>query len=88
MKRFLAIAAALMFSSAALADTLVDNVTGYTLDGNKKLVRFTGIVIGNDGRVKELLSRRDKRPERPDYRLEGRGRTLIPGLIDAHGHVM
>ena len=88
MKRFLAIAAALMFSSAALADTLVDNVNGYTLDGNRKLVRFTGIVIGNDGRVKELLSRRDKRPERPDYRLEGRGRTLIPGLIDAHGHVM
>ncbi len=25
---------------------------------------------------------------RPEYRIDGKGRTLIPGLIDAHGHVM
>ena len=88
MKKLLAAVAALFVAQAALADTLIDNVNGYMLDGDRDIVRFTGIVVGDDGRVKELLSRREKRPERPDYRLDGKGRTLIPGLIDAHGHVM
>src|SRR3546814_6431018 len=40
------------------------------------------------GKVKTLLSRKDKRPERPDFKQDAKGKTLIPGLIDAHGHVM
>src|SRR3546814_13193122 len=36
----------------------------------------------------DLLDRKDKRPERPDFKQDGKGKTLIPGLIDAHGHVM
>ncbi|KTE23010.1 MULTISPECIES: amidohydrolase [unclassified Sphingopyxis] len=79
---------ALAISTPAHADTLVDNVNGITLDKDGKLVRFTGLVIGSDGKVKQLLDRKDKRPERPDFKEDGRGRTLIPGLIDAHGHVM
>src|SRR3546814_11029914 len=39
-------------------------------------------------RVKNLLSRGDKGPKAVDFRLDGKGRTLIPGIIDAHGHVM
>lgn len=27
-------------------------------------------------------------PSRPDFKLDAGGKTLIPGLIDAHGHVM
>lgn len=84
----LAAAFALLLASPALADDLIDNVNGYTLDSDGRLQRFTGLVIGEDGRVKRLLGRRDRRPERPDHLLDGRGRTLIPGLIDAHGHVM
>ncbi|WP_282948484.1 MULTISPECIES: amidohydrolase [unclassified Sphingopyxis] len=79
---------ALAISTPAHADTLVDNVNGITLDKDGKLVRFTGLVIGSDGKVKQLLDRKDKRPERPDFKEDGKGRTLIPGLIDAHGHVM
>jgi predicted amidohydrolase YtcJ len=80
-------AAALLLSSAALADTLIDNVNGITLtDG--KVERFTGIVIGTDGKIARVLDRKDKRPDRPDYRLDGKGKTMLPGLIDAHGHVM
>jgi predicted amidohydrolase YtcJ len=89
MKKWLAALAAVFgVHTAAAADILVDDVNGYTLSSERQLVRFTGLVIGNDGRVKQLLRRGDRRPERPDYRLNGRGRTLIPGLIDAHGHVM
>nr|WP_208417723.1 amidohydrolase [Sphingopyxis panaciterrae] len=77
-----------MFTAPAHADTLVDNVNGITLDKDGKLVRFTGLVIDREGKVKQLLDRKDKRPERPDFKQDGGGRTLIPGMIDAHGHVM
>lgn len=88
MKR-LALAALLsLVAVPAQADTLVDNVNGITLDKDGKLVRFTGLVIASDGKVKQLLDRKDKRPDRPDFREDGKGRTLIPGMIDAHGHVM
>ncbi|OWQ95224.1 amidohydrolase [Sphingopyxis witflariensis] len=80
--------AALTLATPAHADTLVDNVNGVTLDKDGKLVRFTGLVIDTQGKVKQLLDRKDKRPERPDFKEDGKGRTLIPGLIDAHGHVM
>ncbi len=79
--------ATVLLAAPAFADTLVDNVNGYTMaDG--RLARFTGMVVGDDGKVKQLLRRGDRRPERPSYRLDGRGRTLLPGLHDAHGHVM
>jgi predicted amidohydrolase YtcJ len=80
--------AAFALAAPAHADTLVDNVNGITLDKDGKLVRFTGLVIDTQGKVKQLLDRKDKRPERPDFKEDGKGRTLIPGLIDAHGHVM
>ena len=88
MKTLLGALAALFGVQAASADTLIDNVNGYTIGENKQIVRFSGLVVGNDGRVKQLLQGRDKPIARMDYRVDGRGRTMIPGLIDAHGHVM
>ena len=66
---------------------LVDNVNGYTIDGAGKLEHFSGLLIGKDGRVAKLLHEGDLRPQRPAFRLDGQHRTLLPGLIDAHGHV-
>jgi predicted amidohydrolase YtcJ len=66
---------------------LVDNVNGYTIDGEGKLEHFSGLLIGKDGRVAKLLHEGDLRPQRPAFRLDGQHRTLLPGLIDAHGHV-
>jgi predicted amidohydrolase YtcJ len=66
---------------------LVDNVNGYTIDAQGKLEHFSGLLIGRDGRVAKVLHEGDVRPERPEYRLDGQHRTLLPGLIDAHGHV-
>lgn len=90
LSRTAALAAALLASAASpvWADGLIDNVNGMTLDAKGKVVSFTGLVIDNDGKVKQLLERRDKRPEKLDYKLDGDGRTLMPGIIDAHGHVM
>ena len=88
LKALLALAAVLFSPSPALADSLVDNVNGYTMRADGQLFRFTGMVIDDQGRVRQLLTARDRRPERPRVRVDGRGRTMLPGLIDAHGHVM
>ncbi|ALC10914.1 amidohydrolase [Sphingopyxis sp. 113P3] len=88
IRRALLASLALIISLPVQADTLIDNVNGITLDQNGKLVRFTGLIIDKDGKVAKLLDRKDKRPERPDFKEDGKGRTLIPGLIDAHGHLM
>ncbi len=80
--------AASLSAAPALADGLFDNVNGMTLDQDGQLIRFTGILIDADGKVTQLLDRNDKRPRDLDWREDGKGRTLMPGFIDAHGHVM
>jgi len=83
----LAALALLLIAAPAAADTYIDNVNGYTIGEDGKLVRFTGLMIDDEGRVVRLLQPGEPRPAvRPD--LDGGGRTLLPGLIDAHGHVM
>ncbi|SNS48234.1 hypothetical protein SAMN06295912_107113 [Sphingomonas laterariae] len=81
-------AAAALFATAALADGLVDNVNGYTVGKDGEVERFTGLLIDGEGKVVRTLAGKDKRPEKLDFRLDGQGRTMIPGLIDGHGHVM
>ena len=78
---------ALALDSAA-ADTLIDNVNGRQIDRAGQLQQFTGLLVGNDGKVVQLLGPSDPRPRRVDFRVDGLGRALLPGLIDAHGHVM
>lgn len=73
---------------AAQADSLIENVNGITLDSEGKVVRFVAMLVDDDGRVKQLLDRGDKRPREVDFQFDGNGQTLIPGFFDAHGHVM
>lgn len=87
MKSWLLAACALL-ASPALADGLIDNVDGVTLDEVGHIVRFSGLLVTPDGKVARLLDRGEKRPEKLDFKLDAGGRTMIPGLIDAHGHVM
>ena len=75
-------------AAPACADTLVDNVEGITIDDTGGLDRFTGLVIGDDGRIRQVLHRGDKRPQRPDYLIDGKGQVLVPGMIDSHAHIM
>jgi predicted amidohydrolase YtcJ len=75
-------------SAPAAADTLVDNVQGMSVDREGHVTRFTGIWIDDDGRVKQLLQRKDKRPPRTDFAVDGKGAVVIPGLIDSHLHIM
>ncbi len=87
--RFAVLAAALLASATpALADTLVDNVEGITLDTNGRIERFAALLIGDDGRIAQVFKRGEKLPQRPDFRVDGKGRVMLPGLIDGHTHVM
>ena len=88
MKRLALTLAALLLAGAAHADGWIDNINGITMDGAGKVVHFAGLTITPDGKVGKLLQRKDKAPQKPDWRLDGKGQTLLPGLIDAHGHVM
>ncbi|PKP89881.1 MAG: metal-dependent hydrolase [Alphaproteobacteria bacterium HGW-Alphaproteobacteria-14] len=73
-------------TAPALADTLIDNVDGVTIDDAGKVLRFTGLIFDEDGKVTQVLVRGDKRPK-VDYRLDGEGQVMLPGIIDAHVHV-
>lgn len=84
----LATCAALLLPAAAEADTLVENVNGITIGQDGNVERFTGILIGNDGRISQVLERKDKRPKKIDYRLDGEGRTMLPGLIASDMRLM
>ena len=72
----------------AVPGTLIDNIDGLSPDGNGGVERFDGFLIAPDGHIAQVYRSGEKRPARVDYRLDGRGRVVTPGLIDAHGHVM
>ena len=82
------LAALFLAAQPALADVLVDNVNGYTIGADGRLVRFGAMLVGDDGKVERLYQRGERKAERPRFRFDGKGRTLLPGLIDAHGHFM
>ncbi|MEJ5978681.1 amidohydrolase family protein [Novosphingobium sp. PS1R-30] len=84
----LALSLALVLAQAAQADTLIDNVNGMSLDRDGKVERFTGLLLGDDGRIEQVLQRSDKRPGKVDYKVDGKGRTVIPGLVDSHVQLM
>ena len=82
------LAAGAMLPLAAGADGIVDNVNGLTLDKDGKVVRFQAMLVTANGQVGKLLGAKDKRPDKLDWRVDFKGKTLLPGMIDAHGHVM
>lgn len=83
--------AALLFAFPALAGkTLIVNANGYTISESGKVQRFATLLIGEDGRIVEILRKGKREPKlaEGDYRLDAEGRTLLPGLIDSHGHIV
>lgn len=68
--------------------TIVENVNGYTIyDG--ELTRFSSIAF-RDGKVIDIAGEGDKLPVNRSGAtvIDGEGMTMLPGLIDAHAHVM
>ncbi len=80
------IAAALVIAAPLAARTVVVNANGYTLDDAGKLARFGTLVVGDDGRVEATLAKGVAAPA--GMVVDANGATVLPGLIDAHGHIM
>ncbi|MEP5171641.1 MAG: amidohydrolase family protein [Erythrobacter sp.] len=79
---------AVCWAGPAAADTLVDNVDGVTIGEDGEVVRFTGLVFDDDGIITQVLKRGDERPVGIEFGIDGEGRVMLPGMIDAHLHVM
>ena len=67
--------------------TVIENVKGYTLMGDQ-LTGFDAIAF-RDGKVIDIAIDETLMVNKQDATvIDGRGRVMLPGLIDAHAHVM
>src|SRR5690349_4929907 len=82
------VAALTLLTTPAFADALVDNVNGMTLDATGNVIHFNSMLISPEGKVVRLLQPSDRRPDKLDWLANMKGKVLLPGFIDAHGHVM
>ena len=86
-KAFIAAVAALL-ASPAISATLIDNARGIQVGADGKLERFSGLLISDQGKVVQVLRNGGGTVLPYDRRVDLGGRTVLPGLIDAHGHVI
>lgn len=67
--------------------TLITNVQGYTITGSE-LESFAAIAFTDD-KIDKIYSATDTLPSTKNLTvIDGKGKTLIPGLIDSHGHIL
>ena len=72
----------------ARADTIIDHANGYTLNAAGTLQRFTSLAFDDLGRIVAVGGERETALRLPKAEhIDAQGKTLLPGLIDAHGHV-
>ena len=91
MRRITCLVISLGLSASAIADTLYTNMKGYTLTSpageNAVLQQFSTMLVEN-GKVQaiggETLAQRFADT---DSTVDMNGKTVLPGLTDAHGHI-
>lgn len=73
---------------SALADyTILHNANGYTLKQGAGTHQFSTLVI-KDGKVVATGDKSIISTYSPAEKIDVQGKTLLPGLIDAHGHII
>ncbi|MBL8519089.1 MAG: amidohydrolase family protein [Betaproteobacteria bacterium] len=88
MWRAAVLCAAWVPAMACAAEWWVTNVNGYTLNADGRLQRFDAMLIDQGkvvatGTIDALAARAGQART-----IDGEGRTLLPGMTDAHGHVL
>lgn len=66
--------------------TVVHNVKGYSISGDD-VQEFTSVVI-KDGKFLEVGDNSLLNEYPAVKKIDGNGKVMLPGIIDAHGHVM
>ena len=86
--KIILIACLFFLSSLVLAaPSHIGNVKGYTLDNAGELIRFSNMVF--DGGKVVAIGAEELSQTYPNATfIDGQNKVLLPGLIDAHGHVM
>lgn len=88
MKKSILVLVAFGLAAVAAADTtLISNINGYTFNSNQELVQFSALQFTDD-RVDHILTEAENLPKEGIRVIDGNGQTLLPGLIDAHGHIL
>ncbi len=73
------------------SNTLLHNINGYTATAKGSL-QFDGLLIDDQGKVLQTLSQQAVEKLLKDKKklnhIDGKGKYLLPGLIDAHAHIL
>jgi predicted amidohydrolase YtcJ len=98
MIRACMMALALAVPAAAHADTpsagitLLDNVRGETIGPDGTVQRFSAITFNDAGVITAVYHQGERLPRQGrkgyQYHIDGKGRVALPGMIDAHAHVI
>nr|WP_223827330.1 amidohydrolase [Undibacterium oligocarboniphilum] len=68
---------------------LIEHADGYTLNRKQQLVQFDAMAFDEQGKVRAVGHARALRKQFPAAsHIDLQGKTVLPGLIDAHGHIM
>ncbi|NVK22743.1 MAG: amidohydrolase [Kangiellaceae bacterium] len=88
MKKVLFLLALQLFSLSTFAlPTLIHNVNGYTFEGNE-LKRFDSLLFEDDTVIAAGSKEDLAKLVSFSVQIDGQGKTLLPGLADAHGHLV
>jgi len=86
MNKLIATVVLWSFTLTTSAATLVHNIRGYTMSAGERIT-FAALEF-DQGKVERLYtSAGDASASTAETRIDGEGATLLPGLIDAHGHI-
>lgn len=75
----------LTFNSLAQS-TLIHNIKGYTFLNNGQLIEFSNIVFENGKVIETGVDLQKSFPAA--LIIDGKGKTMLPGLIDGHAHFL
>ena len=74
--------------SAAAEQIVITKANGYNWDAKRNLQKFEAMAIDDQGKVLEVGNEKAILSKYPKAKLvDVKGKTILPGLIDAHGHV-
>jgi predicted amidohydrolase YtcJ len=84
--RHLILGLCIFFAGMAGADTVLHNVAGYT-STDDGLIAFDTLVFSDNGKVLATGDQALLSEYAAAHHIDGEGRFVLPGLIDAHAHV-
>jgi predicted amidohydrolase YtcJ len=87
VKKILIVCSFFVSTLVLAAPSHIGNVKGYTLNNAGELIRFSNMVF-DGGKVVAIGGEELSQRYADATFIDGQNKALLPGLIDAHGHVM